>query len=386
LRPQDRHEGRGKGLTMAIPRSIRRLAKEASRHVRAVFGSVGTVRFAVLSVVGLVAILVIAIETLGDPAAAGPRRVVSLSGPGGAEAAPVVSFSEAVARGEDMGGPVDGSGESAPAPRSRPLARAPIAGLAERGPLGPLPIVARDGRTPALAYAKPYPADRRPKIALVVGGLGINARNTVQAIDELPGEVTLSFLPYARNLQMWINRARARGHEVMLELPMESFDPGADDTGPQVLLAQGSRAQNVQRLENLMSRGAGYFGVTNYQGARFAGSAQASAAVVEQIKRRGLVFLSNGIGPRTAFAFEAARVGLPMASADRIFDARGDAEAVSEQLVALEAIALQKGSAIGAGFGYPVTMEQIASWSGALRRRGLALAPASAVIQARMQR
>jgi polysaccharide deacetylase 2 family uncharacterized protein YibQ len=151
-------------------------------------------------------------------------------------------------------------------------------------------------------------------------------------------------------------------------------------------LARASPAQNIQRLENLLSRGTGYFGVTNYQGGRFVASAGASAPIAQQIKRRGLVFLTNGIGPRTAFAFEAARAALPVAAVDRVLDVRGGADAVDEELVALESIAMQKGSAIGAGFAYPVTMEQISLWSGALHGRGVALAPASAVIAARMQR
>ncbi|MGE0044802.1 MAG: divergent polysaccharide deacetylase family protein [Hyphomonadaceae bacterium] len=268
-------------------------------------------------------------------------------------------------------------------PAARPLTRAPAAGLTERGPLGLLPVVARDGRQASRVYARPFTADQRPRIAIIVGGLGFNARNTTQAIDELPPEVTLSFVPYANNLQSWIDRARARGHEVMLELPMEPFDPEADDTGPQTLMASAESTQNIQRLENLLSRATGYFGVTNYQGGRFAASAQATAPVMQQLRRRGLVFLSSGIGQRTALAIEAQRAGLPITAADRIVDARREADAIDEQLLNLEALALQNGTAIGAGFAYPVTMEQIAGWASQIGSRGYVLAPASAVISAR---
>src|SRR5262249_15293879 len=151
-------------------------------------------------------------------------------------------------------------------PAAPPLPPAPLAGLFENTANGPLPIIARKGRTPAQAYARPFTAQAsHPLIAVVIGGLGFNAAATQQAIDELPPEITLSFVPYANNVQSWIDRARARGHEVMLELPMEPFDPDADDTGPQTLLASASAQQNTQRLEQLLSRGAGYFGVTNYQ-------------------------------------------------------------------------------------------------------------------------
>ncbi len=361
-----------------------------------------------------------AIQLLGDPSAAGPRAVVSLdAGPAAAEAAPRISFSEAAAAGINLDmpdfaaepsaargvppvglddptpgnqrAPGDGGGElrvavveAAPVrPAVSPLPRAPIAGLTERGPLGLLPIIGRDGRTPARAYARPFTQGARPRVAIVVGGLGFSARATTQAIDDLPPEVTLSFVPYANNLQSWIDRARARGHEVLIELPMEPFDPEADDTGPQTLLASAEPAQNVQRLENLLSRATGYFGVTNYQGARFAATASAAAPVLQQVRRRGLVFLTNGIGPRTALATEAARIGLSLTAADRIIDARREAEAIDEQLLNLEALALQNGGAIGAGFAYPVTMQQIETWARAIGGRGYALAPVSAVMAAR---
>ncbi len=353
-----------------------------------------------------------AIQVFGDPSAAGPKRVIELApGDASAETAPRIDFADAIG-GESMSvydlselppyqsevGEIGVDGElrvavvetpEAAAARApgRPLVRAPITGLTERGPNGPLPIVSADGRTPAQAYARPFTRDpNRPMIAIVIGGLGFNARATQQAIDELPPEVTLSFVPYAADLQTWVDRARARGHEVLLELPMEPFDPEADDTGPQALLSTLSPQQNITRLELLLSRSAGYFGVTNYQGARFASSAQASQPITQALQRRGLVFITAGIGQRTALSAEATRANLPITAADRIIDARRDAEAIDEQLLNLEALALQNQSAIGAGFAYPVTMEQVSRWARDIEQRGYQLAPASAVLNARQRR
>ena len=368
-------------------------------------------RVAALGACGLVAVAaLISIQVFGDPSAAGPRRVLSLSPTDAAASAPRVAFSEAAEEGLEAEqylldelpysgeiGEIDSNGElrvavvEAPEasrrPNASPLPRAPLAGLFEPGPNGPLPIVASNGRTPAQAYARPFtPQPNRPMVSVIIGGLGFNARATTQAIEELPPEVTLSFVPYASNLQSWIDRARAHGHEVLLELPMEPFDPTADDTGPQTLLATASAQQNVTRLEQLLSYGTGYFGVTNYQGARFATSAQASQPVVQALRRRGLVFVSSGIGQRTALSVEAQRAGLGNAAADRIIDVRREADAIDDQLLNLEALALQNQSAIGAGFAYPVTIEQVGRWSRDIASRGYQLAPASAVLNARAAR
>jgi polysaccharide deacetylase 2 family uncharacterized protein YibQ len=371
-------------------------------------------KLAALAATGMLALGAFAsIQMFGDPGAAGPRRTLSLQ-PSTAEAnAPRVDFADVAeeAAGMEMFGldelpytgaeigVIDSNGElrvavvetpesGRPGARSSsPLPRAPFTGMTEPGPNGVLPIVAANGRTPAQAYARPFTArPDRPMLAVIVGGLGFNARATTQAIDELPPEVTLSFVPYANDLQTWIDRARARGHEVMLELPMEPFDPEADDTGPQTLLATASSQQNVSRLEQLLSRGAGYFGVTNYQGARFATSAQASAPIVQALRRRGLVFISSGIGQRTALSAEAQRAGLPSLAADRIIDVRREADAIDDQLLNLEALALQNNSAIGAGFAYPVTIEQVGRWASDVETRGYQLAPASAVLNARATR
>jgi polysaccharide deacetylase 2 family uncharacterized protein YibQ len=369
-----------------------------------------TAAFAFIGVLALGAL--VSVQMFGDPSAAGPRRVLSLQ-PSSAEAnAPRISFSDAAEEGAEMHtfgldelpqtgeyGQIDSNGElrvavveAQPAannsrPQAPPLPRAPIAGLFENGPNGPLPIISSNGRTPAQVYARPFtPQQGRPVIAIVIGGLGFNATATTQAIDELPAEVTLSFVPYSQNLQSWIDRARARGHEVMLELPMEPFDPDADDTGPQTLLASASSAQNITRLEQLLSLGSGYFGVTNYQGARFATSGQASAPVVQALRRRGLSFISSGIGQRTALSVEAQRAQLPNTAADRIIDAGREADAIDDQLLNLEALALQNQSAIGAGFAYPVTMEQVGRWARDVESRGYQLAPASAVLNARAAR
>jgi len=362
----------------------------------------------------VIAAALISIQMFGDPSAAGPRGVVSLA-PTSASAAtaPRISFSEAASEGAQlapMGGLSDPStsaqvGEigadgqlrvsvvdapevdSTGAPTVRPLPRAPIAGLIQQGPNGPLPIIAQNGMTSAQAYARPFaPQSNKPLLAVVIGGLGFNTAATTQAINELPPEITLSFVPYANNLQSWIDQARARGHEVMLELPMEPFDSSADDTGPQTLLASATPQQNVSHLEQLLGRGAGYFGVTNYQGARFATSAQASQPIVQALKRRGLVFISSGIGQRTALSVEASRAGLTNTAADRIIDARREADAIDDQLLNLEALALQNQSAIGAGFAYPVTMQQVDHWAADVGSRGYQLAPVSAVLAARAGR
>ena len=252
------------------------------------------------------------------------------------------------------------------------LAPAPIAGFYAPGPGGSLPIIAQDGRTPAQVYARPFQANGRPRVALVVGGLGLNARTTRQAIETLRPEITLSFVVYADGLQDWIDLARSRGHEVLLETPMEPANYPDNDPGPYTLLTDGQPAETVKKLEWILSRATGYFGVTNYLGERFLASASAYGAFAGSVKGRGLAFVDDG-------SAAGRGGGLPRASAERVIDAKLSGGAIDQQLAALEASASQRGQALGSGFGYPVTLQKVADWANTVEQKGYQLAPASAL-------
>ncbi len=274
------------------------------------------------------------------------------------------------------GATVSGNGAPVTAPRvaASPLPAAPIAGLSQPGPNGPLPTIATDGRVPAQAYARPFRSNGRPRVAIIVGGLGLNAVTTRAAIERLPPEVTLSFVPYAEGLQGWIDLARAQGHEVMLEMPMEPSGYPDNDPGPHTLLASGQPADIQARMNWLLGRAVGYFGVTNYMGDRFATSDTGMTAFMTILRQRGVAFLDDGSMSRRPGAWARA-------SANRVIDEEQNPTAIVAQLNALEALAKGQGQALGTGFSYPVTVEAVARWTADMDARGLQLAPASAMTQ-----
>ena len=111
-----------------------------------------------------------------------------------------------------------------------------------------------------------------PVVAIVVTGLGIGAARTNDAIMKLPPAVTLAFTPYGTEPSSAIAKARAQGHEILMQIPMEPFDYPDNDPGPQTLLAAATSDQNIERLQFHMSRFQGYVGLANFMGARFSTS------------------------------------------------------------------------------------------------------------------
>jgi polysaccharide deacetylase 2 family uncharacterized protein YibQ len=253
--------------------------------------------------------------------------------------------------------------------------------LIEQGAAGPLPMVANDGRKAWRVYARSFDrADQRPRIAIVLGGLGQASAQTQAALDKLPGGVTLVFNPYTRNLPDWIEKARSTQHEVILAVPMEPADYPREDPGPATLLMALSPRQNLDRLEWTLSRAVGYVGVTNMMGSRFIGAANELRPIIEVIKGRGLLFLETRAANQSAVGALAQEFGLPQAVNDRDLDADLTPASIDQALTELEPIARRNKTAVAIGSAYPLTIDRVVAWVGSLEGKGLALAPVSAVV------
>jgi len=256
--------------------------------------------------------------------------------------------------------------------------------LTEPSRHGPLPKITQDGVRPADAFAQPVknnPADPdAPRIAIVMGGLGIGATNTSDAIKRLPGPVTFAFLPYGADIERQITLARSGGHEVLLQVPMEPFDYPDNDPGPQTLLTSLDASQNVDRLQSLMARARGYVGVANFMGSRFSASEQALAPVLRETAKRGLIYFDDGSAPRSLAGQIAGASSLPFAKSDVAIDTVPSATEIDRALGRLEALARERGSAIGMANALPITIDRIARWAKAAEARGVQLVPISAVV------
>jgi len=255
--------------------------------------------------------------------------------------------------------------------------------LLETSRHGGIPRIASDGARPADVYAravKPVPGRKDgPQIAIVIGGLGISTSVTEQAMKKLPGAVTFAFSPYGTDVERLATNARAEGHEILLQTPMEPFDYPDNDPGPQTLLTTLSTEQNVDRLHWLMSRFQGYVGIANSMGARFTANEQALAPVLKETSRRGLIYVDDGSSPRSVSGQIANANNLPFAKAEIILDAVPATAHIDKALAKLEALAKERGSAVGIASALPASIERIAQWAKAAEARGIVLVPITAV-------
>ena len=78
------------------------------------------------------------------------------------------------------------------------------------------------------------PSNYNAIISIVIDDLGMNTALTTQAI-QLDPSVTLSFLPYAPNIESALELAFGAAHEILLHMPMEP-ENSDKNPGPNALL------------------------------------------------------------------------------------------------------------------------------------------------------
>ena len=249
--------------------------------------------------------------------------------------------------------------------------------LLEKSRYGMIPVVA-DGLKPFTVYAADadrIKAAKMPVVAIVVGGLGVGAAKTADAIMKLPPAVTLAFTPYGADPAKLAERARAQRHEILLQVPMEPFDYPDNDPGPQTLLTSLTPEQNIDRLYWHLSRFQGYAGIANFMGARFTATDAVMQPIIREAARRGLGYLDDGSSSRSAAPAVTAAQAMPFAKADFTIDAVPTSAEIDRTLLKLETLAKERGLAVGIASALPISIERLAAWIKTLDSRGIMLVP-----------
>ncbi|MHB2267782.1 divergent polysaccharide deacetylase family protein [Aliihoeflea sp. PC F10.4] len=251
------------------------------------------------------------------------------------------------------------------------MAHLPDPDLIEASDFGPLPRRAEDGRRPFDVYARPWSGARGARITIVVGGLGLSQTGTQRAIEVLPAEVTLAFASAGNSLDRWMQNARRKGHEILMQVPMEPFDYPSVDPGRGTLTVGADPSGFREELYWSLGRITNYTGIMNHMGARLVSDQSAVRELMAELADRGLGYLDDGSSARSLAADEAQTSGVPFAAADVTIDAVRDRGAILERLDEAERIARATGSAVVVGAAFDVTVDAVTSWVAEARRRGI---------------
>ena len=256
------------------------------------------------------------------------------------------------------------------------------AALFEQGPYGPLPRIAPDGRLPWILNNSRFDhGTRKPRIGLIVTGLGLSPQVTEDAIVQLPAEITLAFVPYAPELQRWVALARQFGHEVLISLPLEAGTDVDQGLGPRMLSTQASSSENLDRLRWVLSRATGYVGVVTWEGEKLLGAGQQIVPVLQEIAGRGLMVVDSRQARSNVVQQQADTLGLPFAKSRGFLDSEPGVAALDRNLQQLEALTQRAGFGVAMAVAFPDNLRRLVDWSRTVGQRGFVLAPITGVTE-----
>lgn len=241
--------------------------------------------------------------------------------------------------------------------------------------------LAASGQPAWRRYAVPFgDLNERPLIAIVIDDVGIDRPRSRRAW-ELPGPITLSFLPYAKDIREQAKAARAHGDELMLHMPMEPV--GHADPGPNAILTSLSEGEIRQRATDDLDSFDGYVGVNNHMGSRFTAFKPGMETVLRLLKARGLLFLDSRTTAQTVGESLAQELGVPTVSRNIFLDDDQSPEAVKHKLGETEEVARRQGFVVAIGHPHEHTLQALAEWLPSLAARGFAAAPLTAALRKR---
>ncbi len=227
------------------------------------------------------------------------------------------------------------------------------------------------------------PSDLPPKsyVAIVIDDVGVDYKRSARAIN-LPSEVTLAFLPYAKRVKEQAESAEAKGHELMVHLPMEPLRMSVNP-GDNYLAVTHSNEELEKRIARNLDAFGGYKGVNNHMGSAFTRHAPGLDVLMTALKERGVYFLDSKTAPDSVAENVARQKGVPATHRDVFLDHFETSEKVNAALQQVERVARSGGYAVAIGHPKDVTLGALEAWLPTLAAKNIEVIPMSEMVEKR---
>tara|TARA_X000001036_G_scaffold437673_1_gene483572 strand:+ start:5496 stop:6647 length:1152 start_codon:yes stop_codon:yes gene_type:complete len=258
------------------------------------------------------------------------------------------------------------------------LKNAPIEGYYENSEFGLLPK--RLGRldTPFKVYKRPFLLNRdKANVAFIIADFGLSESISNTLLKELPAEVSLIMSPYTLAPDYWQKRARRSGHEIWMDVPLQTLNFPSTDPGTKGLLTSVSLGYNLERLNWILSRTTGYAGIAAYSDRAVEKSSSMFENIFDSAFKRGLGYIELNTSNQSQLIHERAKKNdAPFAHAVksmRVFDL--DTQAIKDA----EAMIKERKMSVIVIKPTSKNIMALSNWITRLKESNVGVAPASAI-------
>jgi len=206
-----------------------------------------------------------------------------------------------------------------------------------------------------------------PKIAIVIDDIG-NDYDIAASFMDIDLPITLSVLPSSPYGKDIAGKARQKGFEVILHLPMEPKKYPDSDPGTDALLTGMDEDKIKAIIAKDLKKVPGVSGVNNHMGSYFTEREDKMTYVLRELKKRDLFFLDSRTTSKTIGFQLAGKMGVPSAQKSVFLDNDLSSNGVKHQIERLLGIARYSGEAVGIGHPHEMTLHILREYSSVLKR------------------
>lgn len=216
-----------------------------------------------------------------------------------------------------------------------------------------------------------------PQIAIVIDDMGLDLKRSLRALN-LPKEISLAYFAFAPNIKQQTLNARAKGHELLVHVPMEA--KSGKDPGTRALLVKDNSSKIKENLLWHLSQFDGFIGINNHMGSKFTEDKDALEKMLPILKDKKLIFLDSKTSNQSQAQGLAKACSLPCLERHIFLDHDPSPKAIGLQLKNLEDLATKNGVAIAIGHPKEETLEALEKWIPTLIQKKINLVPLSALV------
>jgi polysaccharide deacetylase 2 family uncharacterized protein YibQ len=254
---------------------------------------------------------------------------------------------------------------------------APIEGVYEETAQGILPVALPTGSTPFKEYRKPFVLNRdKPAIAIVVMDYGLSAPLSETFLKELPASVSFVLTPYALDPERWQKEARANGHELWMQLMVQTKAFPNEDPGAKGLMTNVSIKYNQDRYLWTLARTTGYAGLAAFTDRSLDNGGPMFQSIAQDVFKRGLGYLELSPDRYSFFEPFAVEAGSPAAHSNFFLS---EIKSESAQAAEITKMIADIGGAVVTVKPTPKNIDALKAWITSLETQGVQIVPVSAI-------
>lgn len=198
----------------------------------------------------------------------------------------------------------------------------------------------------------------KPKISIVIDDLGDNSIIARKMLS-LPVKMTAAILPHTPHANLISDFATAKGHDVIMHLPMEAFTR-PDLLGPGALFSHMPKPELQKTLLTSANSIPHMIGFNNHMGSLLTENKEKMRWVMESAKQKGWFFLDSKTSEVSVAQSIAEEVGVASIGRDLFLDHQGHAPSIANQFKLMQKIAKRRGHVVAICHPYPETLAFLA--------------------------